>query len=145
MVLGVFLQAGHWKCPRHSIACECAPGSEATEHLLPVVSAQWESDGDRRAVLTKLADCGVRTVSALKKVIGTPVWEARLPRTCWFRYQCTAAPCLALRVNVQGPSSAKVWMPVDEVGQRDSCTESGNNCDTLDTQGGANASQRVAV
>jgi hypothetical protein len=78
-------QATRWRCPRHMIACQCSPVLDTAEQLPPIISAQWESESDRRAVLTKLADVGVKSVTALKRVIATPVFDAKIPSTCWFR------------------------------------------------------------
>jgi hypothetical protein len=36
-------------------------------------------------VLRKLRECGVRSCSALRKCLQTPVWDAKIPRACWFR------------------------------------------------------------
>jgi hypothetical protein len=78
-------QATRWRCPRHMIACQCSPVLDAAEQLSPIISAQWHSESDRRAVLTKLADVGVKSVTALKRVIATPVFDAKIPAACWFR------------------------------------------------------------
>lgn len=36
-------------------------------------------------MLRKLRDAGIRSCSSLKKCLHTPVWDAKIPRACWFR------------------------------------------------------------
>ncbi|KAJ1481567.1 hypothetical protein T484DRAFT_1806979, partial [Baffinella frigidus] len=77
-----------WSCPKHNVACECLPWDLAAGDIMElenVVREQWKSDGDREAVLRKLRDAGIRSCSSLKKCLHTPVWDAKIPRACWFR------------------------------------------------------------
>eukprot|EP00961_Rhodomonas_salina_P093820 1262055-Rhodomonas_salina.2 len=75
-----------WSCPRHSVACECAPPDAMEGSALEsLVHSQWKSAEDREAVLTKLKDCGIRSTTVLRKCVQTPVWHSRIPQNCFYR------------------------------------------------------------
>ena len=97
--------AAGWKCPRHSLACECSPSTdtdlaagEGHVGLEDVICSVWKTDSEREAVARKLKDAGIRSVTTLRKCLFTPVWDARVPPVCYFR---EAPPLLNVMVRDQ--------------------------------------------
>jgi hypothetical protein len=94
-----FCFSAQWICPRHKVACECSSAVETdtNDTIEDIIHDQWSTDSDRNAVKAKLADCSVRSMVSLRRVISTPVWNSKLNRTFWHRQ---VSLLLFLRVSV---------------------------------------------
>ena len=87
-----FLKSTGWKCPRHALACECSPSTDADPAegeghggLEDMIRSIWKTDSEREAVARKLKDSGIRSMTMLRKCLFTPVWYAKVPPACYYR------------------------------------------------------------